>query len=616
MGASGLNVERGSHLPVEARDLAEPATEKGSGGFLTSPVPAKAVFVREMLTREQRVIAETARKFVQTDVMPRLDDIEHKKTVVVDGVEMPVSIHLMKKAAALGLVGVEVPEEYGGMGLDKTTAMLIAESSGGCPSFNVTTGAHNGIGTLPIVIFGNDEQKRKYLPSIASADLVSCYALTEPGSGSDALSGKTRAALNKEGTHYALTGEKIFITNGGWADVGIVFARIKEQYSAFIVDLRSPGVFRGQEEKKMGIRGSSTTGLTFDGALVPRENLLGNPGDAAKIALNILNLGRLKLGFGALGTSKHAIDLAVAYGQERRQFGRPIIQFDMQKGKLGHMIARTYALDSMAYRVIGAIDTGIIQLPAGGNYHEAVAGVLKSFALEASIVKIAGSETLWDVLDNAIMMHGGYGYVEEYHVERLARDSVINMIFEGTNDINRMVTVDCLVRAAYEAAIGFREFMEQVGSALRRGRLEVPSAPGPLGTEMARTFAAKRAVAWTVQEMILSCGMDIKNEQQVMQAIADSLIALYAMDSTLARVHACGCPTVPVAIARLIVHEGSQAISRLTTDVVSHIVRGGRQSAKLGVLDSLNHHHSGVPDTMALKAQIAGSVIGAGGYNL
>ncbi|MBI2838885.1 MAG: acyl-CoA dehydrogenase family protein [Acidobacteria bacterium] len=615
MGTPAVKVREGTP-PADAPETEAPAGAKGSGGFLTSPVSAAGVFVREMFTPDQLDFADTARKFVDTEVLPRLDEIEHKKTVTVGDAEMLLVVQILKKSGELGLLGAEVPEEYGGLGLDKITGMLIAESMSGCPSFSTTVGAHAGIGTMPIVIFGNEEQKQRYLPLLASAEIVSCYALTEPGSGSDALSGKTRAVLNADGTHYAITGEKMFITNGAWADIGIVFAGIDGKYSAFIVDLRSPGVSRGAEEKKMGLHGSSTTSLTFDGTLVPRENLLGKPGDAATIALNILNLGRMKLGFGSLGTCKFAIDRTVAYGRERRQFGRPIIEFDMQKGKLGTMVARTYAVDALGYRVVGAIDAEIAKLPKGEGYQQAVAGVLRNFALEASILKIAGSETLHDVLDSAVKMHGGYGFVEEYHVERLARDNVIDMIYEGTNDINRMVIVDSLVRAIYGGVIGSREYMEQVDSALRTGRLEIPAVDGPLGQEVARVAAAKRAVAFAVNEMILNCGTDIKNEQQVMQAIADALIALYGMESTLARALAGRARPIPAAIARLIVHEGSQAIARLTAEVLSHVVTGGRLPAKLARLDALNRQHGAVVDTMALRTRIADSVIEAGKYNL
>lgn len=616
MGSPATRVLEGTPPRVAPDPSRVPDDAKGSGGFVTSQASCEAIMTREKLSPEQMEFAEAARKFVQTEVMPRLEEIEHKKKVTVNGVETPVVIQLLKRAGELGTLGADVPEEYGGLGLDKTTAMLIAESSAGCPSFSTTVGAHNGIGTQPIVIFGNEEQRKKYLPLLASAELVSCYALTEPGSGSDALSGKTRAVLNPEGTHYALTGEKIFITNGAWADIGIVFARIEEDYSAFIVDLRSPGVTRGQEERKMGIRGSSTTGLTFENVLVPRENLLGNRGDAATIALNILNLGRMKLGFGALGTAKFVTDLVLKFTGERRQFGRPIIQFDMQKGKLAQMVAHTYALDSLAYRVVGAVDAGIARLPKGDGYQQASVGVLKSYALEASILKIAGSEILRDLLDHAVKMHGGYGFVEEYHVERFARDNVIDMIYEGTNDINRMVICDSLVRAVFAGAIGFRESMEAVESSLRTGRLEIPPAEGPLGVEASRVIAAKRAVAYAVEHTIIHCGTDLKNEQQVMQAIADALIALYAMDSTVARAQACGCPEVHTAIARLVVHEGSTAISRLTSDVIMHVVGGGQRAGKLARLQALNQQHAGVVDAVDVKRRIADSVIEAGQYNL
>jgi len=589
--------------------------ELGGGAFLTSAVPSGGIMTRELLSPEQLEIGQTAKGFIATEVMPRIEAIEHKENVTVGGIKLPLAIHLLKRSAELGLPAADIPEAYGGLGLDKVTSMLIAECSAGSPSFSVTSGAHCGIGTMPIVLFGDERQKKAYLPRLASAELVSCYALTEPGSGSDALSGKTQALLDPAGTHYLLTGEKCFITNGGWADLAIVFASVDGQYSAFIVDLHTAGVQRGHEEKKMGIRGSSTTSLMFDGVRVPVENLLGRVGDGASIALNILNLGRLKLGFGALGTARHALDLGIAYAKNRKQFGQPVITFDVQRGKLGHLAARVYALDAMAYRVAGAIAEGEARLMAAGAGHRATIDLVRSFALEAAIIKVVGSETLRDVIDGALKMHGGYGYIEEYQIERFCRDNVIDMIFEGTNDINRLVITDNLVRNIFAGAIGFREIMTATAAALRRDRLELPTE-GPLGFEAARVMAAKRAVAFTVQEAIIGCGRALKTEQQVAQGLADALSAIYAMDSTLARVRVAGCGTIPTAIARLTVHEGCQAVAHLTNEVVTHVVRDGRQATKLAQLEQLQAAHGAVVDVVELRRQIADAVIEAGQYNL
>ena len=602
-------------------ERAEPANdvgrhdEGGGGAFLTARVPLAGIMTREQLSAEQLEIGRTAKGFIATEVMPRLDAIEHKESITVGGVPMPLSVHLLKRSAELGLAAADIPEAYGGLGLDKVTSMHIAESSAGSPSFSTTCGAHSGIGTLPIVLFGDERQKQAYLPRLASAELVSCYALTEPGSGSDALSGTTRAVLDEAGTHYVLSGEKRFITNGGWADVAIVFAGVDGQYSAFIVDLHASGVQRGHEEKKMGIRGSSTTSLMFDDVRVPRENLLGRVGDGASIALNILNLGRLKLGFGAIGTARHALDLGIAYGKTRKQFGQPIITFDVQRAKLGHLAARIYALDAMAYRTAGAIAAGEARLTAAGVGQQATIDLVRSFALEAAIIKVVASETLRDVIDGSLKMHGGYGYIEDYQIERFSRDNVIDMIFEGTNDINRLVITDNLIRNVFAGTIGFREFMTTTAEALRYDHLEI-LADGPLGFEVARVMAAKRAVAFMVEEAVIGCGRALKTEQQVAQGIADAMSALYAMDSTLARVRAAGCPEIPVAVARLVTHEGCAAVERMTREVVTHVVRDGRQATKLGQLERLHAAHCAVVDVVDLRRQIADALIEAGHYNL
>lgn len=589
--------------------------EKGGGAFLTSPVPRTGLMTREQLSQEQLEIGRTARLFVASEVLPRVEAIEHKESVTVDGATMPLWVYLLKRSAELGLVSADIPDAYGGLDLDKVTSMHIAECSAGCPSFSTAIGAHSGIGTLPIVLFGDERQKREYLPKLASAELVSCYALTEPGSGSDALSGKTRAILSADGTHYLVSGEKHFITNGGSADIAIVFAGVDGAYSAFIVDLHAPGVHRGREEKKMGIRGSSTTSLVFDDVPVARENLLGKVGDGATIALNILNLGRLKLGFGAIGTAKVALDLALAFGKSRKQFGQPIVTFDLQRGKLGHLAARIYALDAMAYRVAGAIAEQEARLSSRTGDSRAVIDLVRSFALEAAILKVAGSETLRDVIDGALKMHGGYGYMEDYQIERLARDNVIDMIFEGTNDINRLVITDNLVRNVFAGSIGYREFMEETAASLKRDHLDEPPDE-PLGAEAARVMAAKRAVAFTVEQAVIGCGRALKTEQQVAQGIADAMIELYAMDSTIARARMAGLTGISTAIARLVTEEGCSSVARLTKDILTHVVPGGQRAAKLGKLERLHAASGTVVDGVELRRIIADVVIEAGQYKL
>ncbi|MBI4860100.1 MAG: acyl-CoA dehydrogenase family protein, partial [Candidatus Riflebacteria bacterium] len=549
--------------------------------------------------------------------------IEQKATVEVDGQQVPVGIWLLKKAGELGLVGLDVPEEYGGLGHDKTTSARLAEACAGCASQAATVGAHAGIGTLPIVLFGSKEQKERYLPRLATGEIVSCYALTEPGSGSDALSGNTTAVPTDDGSAFILNGEKLYITNGGWADLAIVFARVGDDYSGFIVDLHTPGCSRGAEEKKMGIRGSSTTSLVFQDVRVPRENMLGAPGDAARIALNILYLGRMKLGFGCLGTSKQAIDLTIKFGKDRKQFGQPVISFDIQKAKLADMVTSVFALDSLAYRTVGAIDCESAKLDKADPKHdEKVIEVLRSFGVETSIVKVVGSETLVKVANHAIRMHGGYGFCEEYQVERIARDNVVDTIFEGTNDINRLVIFGTMVQNVFGGDLGFREYMEELHSEIREGKLQVTVGHGPLEREINRVVAAKRAVAFTVEQAIIGTGKDIRVEQQVIAAMADALMALYSGESTVARVHAMLAKSdrsrrgVLGAIAALAVHERCQDIRRLTLDTLAHVVPAGELPAKRATLSALLDETEAPVDSMSIKSLIADHAIEAGKYDL
>jgi alkylation response protein AidB-like acyl-CoA dehydrogenase len=587
---------------------------KPGGGFLTAPVGGDEVFTREDLSEEQREFANVVKEFYENEVIPRNRAIEEKE---MDG-DVPLSIRLFRQIGEMGILGVDIAEEYGGLGLDKTTGMAMAEMGAGQNSFACTAGAHAGIGTLPISIYGNHEQKLKWLPKIISGEMLSCYALTEPNSGSDALSGRTTAKL--EGDHYILNGEKIYITNGGWADVGIVFARIDGDYSALIVDMHSEGVKRGAEEKKMGIHGSSTTALYFDGVKVPRENLLGKPGDASKVALNILNLGRLKLGFVTIGNAKFSIDRTIKYGKERKQFGQPIISFDIQKRKLADMIAATYAVDAMGYRVMGSIDTEIARIKGDPDYEQKVTGVLKRFALEASIIKITGSENLRDVLDSAIKMHGGYGFMEDYHLEMMARDNVIDQIFEGTNDVNRLTIFQGLAKGIYGAAIDFREYMENVSKQLRRKKFKLPEAEDKLLGEEERCLqAAKMAAGFAIERAIIECGKGISNEQMVMEMVSNMMIAIYAIDSTIARVRkqvkaADNVDFALEAIARVVTRQNLIKVEENARNIICGVVPESVRRYRLEELGLIAEEMQYTADPIHRRRVIADAAIQAGKY--
>lgn len=592
------------------------------GGFLVAPVPGKNTFTRERLSDEQRAFAEAADRFVEGEVWARMEAIEHRAEVEGPNGKEPLVVQLTRQAAELGLCSIEIPEEHGGLGLDLTTAMVVSEALRGCASFATTLGAHSGIGTMPIIYFGDEAQKAKYLPKLATTELFSCYCLTEPGNGSDALGGKSTAVRSADGTHFVLNGQKQFITNGAWADMGVVFANIDGKYSGLIVDLRAPGVVRGAEEKKMGIKGSSTTGLVFQDVKVPAEDLLGKVGDGPAIALNILYVGRMKLGFSTMGTAKHAIDLTVKFVKERKQFGRPVIGFDLQQAKLAEMVAWTYAADAVCYRVVGAVDRDLSRLP---DRHDARGQieVLRRYGLECALIKVHASETLSRVLYHALRMHGGYGFCEEYQVERLARDNVVETIYEGTNDINRLVLSGALAEAVHGSSIPFMGFVDEVHRGLRSGDLDPGACDGWLGAETARVFGLKRALAWAVEQAFIGVGQDVRVEQQVMCGLADGLIALAAAEGALAKTLACGERDAQAAvradITRLCLLEATGEVRRKAQEALTHALAPRARAEKLEVLERLLRWaepaaESPEADAVAIKRRIAEHVAGRGRY--
>jgi len=498
------------------------------GSFLIEDISYDRMFTPEDFTDEQKLIAKTTEEFTVNEVLPHLEDIENH--------QFEKSVKLLKQAGELGLLGADVPEEYGGFGLDKISSALITEKISRAGSFSLTFGAHVGIGSLPIVLFGNDEQKKKYLPELATGEKIAAYALTEPSSGSDALGAKTTARLNAEGTHYVLNGEKQWITNSGFADVIIVYAKVDgEHFSAFIVERDFPGVSTGPEEKKMGIKGSSTRTVILEDALVPIENLLGELGKGHVIAFNILNIGRYKLAVGTIGGSKRLIDVAVQYANQRQQFKTPISSFSLIQEKLANMAVKTYAMESSVYRTVGLFEDRMSRLTDDEiKDGKEVAKSIAEYAIECSLNKVFGSETLDYVVDEAVQIHGGYGFMAEYEVERVYRDSRINRIFEGTNEINRLLVPGTYLRKAFKGELPLFQKAQSLQEELM---MLMPEEVGDGILEQEKNLLknAKKIGVLIAGLAAQKYGKELQKEQEVLVNIADIVSNVYAMESAILR---------------------------------------------------------------------------------
>ena len=504
---------------------------KTGGQWLVSPTAEEKIFCRELFSDEHKEIESMILNFAGEEIFPNIQKIEK--------LDEEFSRSIMNKMGSLGLIGVDTPEEYGGTELDKITACIVTEglSFGGSSSFGCTFGVQTGIGSLGIVFFGTDEQKTKYLPKLISGEWIAAYGLTEPASGSDALSAKTTATLSEDGKHYILNGEKQFISNGGWADVYTILAQVDgNQFSGFIVDRDTVGLSIGPEEKKLGMKGSSTTSLKFTDAKVPIENLLHKVGKGAVIAFNALNIGRYKLGAASVGGSKLAIKVTMDYALDRRQFGQPIARFDSIIGKIADITVQVYVADTMLYRSVGMIQDAINDLDKSDpDYYIKMGKTMERFAVEASMSKIYGSETSSMVVDNCLQIFGGYGFIEEYPMAMPYRDDRINQIWEGTNEINRAIITGYMMKKILMEEISLRGHLKNLDHFLE-SNFELYQAKDPLHKEKHALESAKMLTSLIFQEALCAFGQDLKHEQQLSENLADMLTYIFTSESVIARV--------------------------------------------------------------------------------
>jgi len=576
------------------------------GSFLLSTPDPEQVFTPEDLSEEQRMIAGTAREFSEK-VRGRLGEIEQDKPFH--------SRPLLQELGELGLLGLEIPEKYGGMGLDKVTATCAVEEYSRAGSFAITIGAHTGIGTLPIVYFGTPEQKAKYLPKLATGEWVAAYALTEPNAGSDALGARTTARLSEDGKYWILNGTKQWITNAGFADVFVVYAKVDgEKFSAFIVERTFPGVSVGPEEKKMGLHASSTCSLILEDAKVPVENLLGEIGKGHHIAFNILNIGRWKLGAGAVGSAKLVLSIAAEYAKTRNQFGKPIAELRAIQQKLADMAVRTYVTESMGYRTAGLLDSALEGLDADAPGSEA-AKRLEEYAMECSIMKVFGSEAFDFVADEGVQIHGGYGFMDEYEVSTAYRDSRINRIFEGTNEINRLLIPGTLVRRAMKGQLPIMQALAGLQGELME-LTPFEESDEPLAQELFMIERAKKAFLMLAGLGVQKYQMALEKEQELLLGVADIAIEIYAMESAVLRALKAiraGRPGLKPEMARIYCQEAFERIATIARTLLPAVEEDGDTlRTQLSMLKRLTRYTP--TNTIALKRQVAARVLEKGDY--
>jgi alkylation response protein AidB-like acyl-CoA dehydrogenase len=581
------------------------------GSFLIEDRSPDEVFIPEEFSDEQRQIGQTTREFIANEVLPQAEELEQHKEGLTQS--------LLRKAGELGLLGGEIPEAYEGLGLDKISTTIIAEKIAGYGGFATSFGAQAGIGTLPIVYFGTEAQKKKYLPKLATGELLTSYCLSEAEAGSDALAAKTRADLTPDGKHYSLNGQKMWITNGGFADLFIVFAKVGgEKFSCFIVERNTPGFSTGAEEKKMGIKGSSTVPIFFDNAKVPAENLLHEVGRGHIVAFNILNSGRFKLAASAIGGGKNALAESVRYAKERKAFGQPIANFGLIQHKLAEMSILSYVAESMLYRTAGLIDAALAGVDhASGEVAQHAMKALEEYAIECSINKVYASEVLDYIVDEMVQIFGGYGYHEEYPAARAYRDSRINRIFEGTNEINRLLIVDMLFKRATKGQLPLFAAAKKVAGELMSAAPAGLASSEPLAAEAALVSASKKAFLFASGVAAQKYMDKLRDEQEVVGVLADIVMDTYAAESALLRARKIvsqkgTADVLPVVMTQVFVRDALDRVERNARTALAACAAGDTLRSQLALLRRLLKREP--VDAIALRRKVARATIEAGRY--
>ena len=547
------------------------------GRFLTEDSRPGDVFVPEDFSEEQKMIRDMTEQFVEEEVVPQQEKMERQ--------EWDVTVGLLKRCGELGLLGIEVPKKYGGEDLDKVSALIVAEKLGRVASFAVSYGAHSGIGTLPIVYFAKEELKAKYLPRLCKAEMLSAYALSEAGSGSDALAAKTTAMRSPDGAQWIANGEKMWITNAAFADLFVTFAQAQgNQFTCFAIEKSFPGVSTGAEEHKMGLKGSSTRTLVLENAQIPSGNVIGEIGKGRHVAFNILNIGRAKLGAGALGGSKTALNDSIRYSKQRVAFGKPIASFGAIRHKLAEMAIRTWAAEGMVYRTAGLMDGALKNIDVD-DPNQALKAI-EEYAVECSILKVFCSETLDYVVDEAVQIYGGYGYSAEYPVERYYRDSRVNRIFEGTNEINRLLIPGMLLKRSAAGQLPLHSAAKAVVDEVMS--VSMPSEPsGPLGMESAAVTQAKKALLFTAGSAIQTFGETIKDAQEVLMHLSNMVMEIYAMDTALCRVSRQAGTEIQTLALQTLINDAIARVEWAAKQALAAVAEGDALRMQLSALRRL-----------------------------